>query len=101
MPSQFTSEESNEDANQLGKKLGIELISVSIEDIVNSYDSTLSNLFAGKEKILLKKIFNQEPEVQYYGLFKQVWSYGSYNGNKSEVSVGFQLYTEICGVFSS
>ena len=50
MPSQFTSEESNEDANQLGKKLGIELISVSIKDIVNSYDSTLSNLFAGKEK---------------------------------------------------
>ena len=41
MPSQFTSDESNEDANQLGKKLGIELISVSIKDIVNSYLSLI------------------------------------------------------------
>ncbi len=102
MPSQFTSEESNEDANQLGKKLGIELISVSIKDIVNSYDSTLSNLFAGKEKDITEENIQSRTRGAILMAYSNKFGHMVVtNGNKSEVSVGYStLYGDMCGGFS-
>ena len=89
MPSQFTSEESNEDANQLGKKLGIELISVSIKDIVNSYDSTLSNLFAGKEKDITEENIQSRTRGAILMAYSNKFGHMVVtNGNKSEVASG-------------
>ena len=102
MPSQFTSEESNDDANQLGKKLGIELISVSIKDIVNSYDSTLSNLFAGKEKDITEENIQSRTRGAILMAYSNKFGHMVVtNGNKSEVSVGYStLYGDMCGGFS-
>ena len=102
MPSQFTSEESNEDANQLGKKLGIKLISVSIKDIVNSYDRTLSNLFAGKEKDITEENIQSRTRGTILMAYSNKFGHMVVtNGNKSEVSVGYStLYGDMCGGFS-
>jgi NAD+ synthase len=102
MPSKFTSDDSNNDATQLGKNLDVEIRSIAIEDIVNSYESTLEPLFANKEK----DITEENIQSRARGMLLMAYSnkFGHMvvtNGNKSEVSVGYStLYGDMCGGFS-
>ena len=102
MPSQFTSDESNIDANLLGKNLGIELLSISIQDIVNSYDNTLSDLFADKEKDITEENIQSRTRGAILMAYSNKFGHMVVtNGNKSEVSVGYStLYGDMCGGFS-
>ena len=102
MPSQFTSDESNIDANLLGKNLGIDLISISIQDIVNSYDNTLSDLFADKEKDITEENIQSRTRGAILMAYSNKFGHMVVtNGNKSEVSVGYStLYGDMCGGFS-
>mgnify|MGYP003327273459 CR=1 FL=1 len=102
MPSKFTSDDSNNDATQLGKNLDVETSSIAIEDIVNSYESTLEPLFANREK----DITEENIQSRARGMLLMAYSnkFGHMvvtNGNKSEVSVGYStLYGDMCGGFS-
>ena len=58
MPSKFTSDDSNNDATELGKKLNIQTNSIAIEDIVSSYESTLSSLFENREKDITEEKYS-------------------------------------------
>ena len=102
MPSQFTSDESNIDANLLGKNLGIDLLSISIQDIVNSYDNTLSDLFANKEKDITEENIQSRTRGAILMAYSNKFGHMVVtNGNKSEVSVGYStLYGDMCGGFS-
>mgnify|MGYP003304439150 CR=1 FL=1 len=102
MPSQFTSDESNIDANLLGKNLEIELLSISIQDIVNSYDNTLSDLFADKDKDITEENIQSRTRGAILMAYSNKFGHMVVtNGNKSEVSVGYStLYGDMCGGFS-
>ena len=102
MPSQFTSDESNIDANLLGKNLGIDLLSISIQDIVDSYDNTLSDLFADKEKDITEENIQSRTRGAILMAYSNKFGHMVVtNGNKSEVSVGYStLYGDMCGGFS-
>ena len=102
MPSKFTSDDSNNDATQLGKNLNVDTRSIAIEDIVNSYESSLEPLFENKEK----DITEENIQSRARGMLLMAYSnkFGHMvvtNGNKSEVSVGYStLYGDMCGGFS-
>ena len=102
MPSQFTSDESNIDANLLGKNLGIDLLSISIQDIVNSYDNSLSDLFADKEIDITEENIQSRTRGAILMAYSNKFGHMVVtNGNKSEVSVGYStLYGDMCGGFS-
>ena len=65
MPSQFTSDESNIDANLLGKNLGIDLLSILFKILLIHTTIHFQIFSQTKKKILLRRIFNQGQEEQY------------------------------------
>ena len=102
MPSKFTSSESNEDANKLGENLGIELKSISIEEIVKAYDSTLDPLFKDSKKDITEENIQSRARGSLLMAYSNKFGHMVLtNGNKSEVSVGYStLYGDMCGGFS-
>jgi len=102
MPSKFTSNASNEDADQLGKNLGIGLESISIEEIVKAYDTTLASIFKGSEKDITEENIQSRSRGSLLMAYSNKFGHMVLtNGNKSEVSVGYStLYGDMCGGFS-
>ena len=102
MPSKYTSIESNTDASELGNNLGIELMNISINDIVNSYDKTLNDLFSGTEKDITEENIQSRTRGAILMAYSNKFGHMVItNGNKSEVSVGYStLYGDMCGGFS-
>ena len=102
MPSKYTSDESNTDASELGNNLGIELMNISINDIVNSYDNTLNDLFSGTEKDITEENIQSRTRGAILMAYSNKFGHMVItNGNKSEVSVGYStLYGDMCGGFS-
>ena len=102
MPSKFTSNASNEDADLLGKNLGIGLESISIEEIVKAYDITLDPIFKGAEKDITEENIQSRARGSLLMAYSNKFGHMVLtNGNKSEVSVGYStLYGDMCGGFS-
>jgi len=102
MPSKYTSIESNTDASELGDNLGIELMNISINEIVNSYDNTLNDLFSGTEKDITEENIQSRTRGAILMAYSNKFGHMVItNGNKSEVSVGYStLYGDMCGGFS-
>ena len=102
MPSKYTSIESNKDASELGNNLGIELMNISINEIVNSYDNTLNDLFSGTEKDITEENIQSRTRGAILMAYSNKFGHMVItNGNKSEVSVGYStLYGDMCGGFS-
>ena len=102
MPSKFTSNASNEDADQLGKNLGIGLESISIEEIVKAYDITLDPIFKGSKKDITEENIQSRARGSLLMAYSNKFGHMVLtNGNKSEVSVGYStLYGDMCGGFS-
>ena len=102
MPSKITSNESNEDANKLGKNLDIELESISIEGIVKAYDNTLDPLFKESKKDITEENIQSRTRGSLLMAYSNKFGHMVLtNGNKSEVSVGYAtLYGDMCGGFS-
>jgi NAD+ synthase len=102
MPSKFTSNESNEDANELGNNLGIGLERISIEEIIKAYDSTLDPLFKESKQDITEENIQSRTRGSLLMAYSNKFGYMVLtNGNKSEVSVGYStLYGDMCGGFS-
>ena len=102
MPSKFTSNTSNEDADQLGKNLEIGLESISIEEIVKAYDITLDPIFKGSKKDITEENIQSRARGSLLMAYSNKFGHMVLtNGNKSEVSVGYStLYGDMCGGFS-
>ncbi len=102
MPSEFTSEESLDDAAGCAEMLGVRLDSVSIAPAVDAFDTMLHDLFAGTEPNEAEE--NIQARARGMTLMALSNKFGSMvlsTGNKSEMSVGYAtLYGDMCGGYS-
>lgn len=102
MPSPYTSRESREDAYALAGNLGIRVTEVSIDDIFQSYLSTLEKGFRG----LPRDVTEENLQARIRGNILMAFSnnFGWLvltTGNKSEMSVGYAtLYGDMAGGFA-
>ena len=102
MPSQYTSSESNEDAEELAKNLGIETFILPIKDIFNAYIEELKPIFEGTKPGHAEE--NLQARIRGNFLMALSNKFGWIvlaTGNKSEMSVGYAtLYGDMVGGFA-
>ena len=102
MPSEFSSQHSIDDAEQLGKNLGIELLTIPIEEVFNAYKNSLSQAFRGTEPNVAEE--NLQARVRGNFLMALSNKFGWLvlsTGNKSEISTGYcTLYGDMAGGFA-
>jgi NAD+ synthase len=102
LPSRFTSEASQTDADLCAQRLGIQLDTLPIGDIVDAIERTLAPVFAGRPR----DITEENVQARARGLLLMAMSnkFSSMlltTGNKSEMSVGYAtLYGDMCGGYS-
>ncbi len=102
MPSQYTSEASNEDAEELAKNLGIETFVLPIKDIFDAYLEELKPIFEGTKPGHAEE--NLQARIRGNFLMALSNKFGWIviaTGNKSEMSVGYAtLYGDMVGGFA-
>jgi NAD+ synthase (glutamine-hydrolysing) len=102
MPSRFTSKESEEDARELAKNLGINMLEVPIDGIYKAYMSTFETLFKGRKEDITEE--NIQARIRGNILMALSNKFGWLvltTGNKSEMSVGYAtLYGDMAGGFA-
>jgi NAD+ synthase len=102
LPSRFTSEDSQTDADLSARALGITLDTIPIAEVVEAVEHALAPLFAG----LTRDVTEENIQARARGLLLMAVSnkFGSMlltTGNKSEMSVGYAtLYGDMCGGYS-
>ncbi len=102
MPSQFSSEGSVLDAQQLSENLGNRFEIIPIRNIFDQYTSSLSSLFEGREfNIAEENIQARSRAVLLMGISNKLGNILINTSNKSEMSVGYStLYGDLCGSLS-
>ena len=99
MPSPYTSQESLEDALLLAHNLGVKTITISITEIMQSYDAELACAFRGLPKDVTEE--NIQARIRGNLLMALSNKYGSIlltTGNKSELAVGYcTIYGDMSG----
>jgi NAD+ synthase (glutamine-hydrolysing) len=102
MPSRYTSKESEEDAGELAKNLGINMLEVPIDGIYMAYIATFEPLFKGcKEDIAEENIQARIRGNILMALSNKFGWLVLTTGNKSEMSVGYAtLYGDMAGGFA-
>ena len=102
MPSEFSSKGSIEDSEQLGKNLGIELLTIPITDVFHAYNRTLKNAFKSVKPDVTEE--NLQARIRGNYLMSLSNKFGWLvlsTGNKSEVSTGYcTLYGDMAGGFA-
>ncbi|GAB4336262.1 MAG: NAD+ synthase [Calditrichia bacterium] len=102
MPSEYTSRESKEDAQQLAENLGIEFHEIPITPFFHTFLEQLNPYFKGKEPDITEE--NIQARIRGTILMSLSNKFGWLvlaTGNKSEVSVGYcTLYGDMVGGFS-
>jgi NAD+ synthase (glutamine-hydrolysing) len=102
MPSRYTSRESEEDARELAKNLGINMLEVPIDGIYKAYISTFEPLFEGRKEDTTEE--NIQARIRGNILMALSNKFGRLvltTGNKSEMSVGYAtLYGDMAGGFA-
>ncbi len=102
MPSQYTSQESTEDAAQLAKNLGIRLDTLSITPLFASFRALLADSFKGRTEDVTEE--NLQSRIRGNIMMALSNKFGSLvltTGNKSEMSVGYAtLYGDMAGGFA-
>jgi NAD+ synthase len=102
LPSRFTSDESQIDAELSAARLGIRLETISIGEAVAAIERVLKPLFAGRERDMTEE--NIQARVRGLLLMAISNKFRSMlltTGNKSEMSVGYAtLYGDMCGGYS-
>ncbi len=102
MPSQYTSKESIEDAEELARNLGIETFILPIKDIFNAYLNELKPIFEGTQPGHAEE--NLQARIRGNFLMALSNKFGWIvlaTGNKSEMSVGYAtLYGDMVGGFA-
>jgi NAD+ synthase (glutamine-hydrolysing) len=102
MPSRFSSEGTRSDARQLAENLGVDFRELPIEPIVETFEATLAESFAGLDRDLTEE--NLQARVRGVLLMalsnKHGWLVVA-TGNKSELAVGYAtLYGDMVGGFA-
>lgn len=102
MPSRYTSEESREDAHGHAANLGIDMITVPIDDVFGSYLKTLSPYFKGMESDITEENLQARTRGNILMAFSNKFGWLVLTtGNKSEMSVGYAtLYGDMAGGFA-
>lgn len=99
MPSPYSSKGSIEDSAALAKNLGIKTITITIADIMKSFDSGLADAFRGRETDVTEE--NIQARIRGNLLMALSNKYGSVlltTGNKSELAVGYcTIYGDMSG----
>jgi len=102
MPSQYSSKASKEDAETLAKNLGIEFLTVPIQDIFEGYLKTLTKVFMKRKSDVTEE--NIQARIRGNILMAISNKFGWLvltTGNKSEMSVGYAtLYGDMAGGFA-
>src|SRR5438552_12942020 len=102
MPSEFSSRGSVEDSEQLGKNLGIELLTIPLTGVFNAYKETLKAAFKGAKADVTEE--NLQARIRGNYLMSLSNKFGWLvlsTGNKSEVSTGYcTLYGDMAGGFA-
>lgn len=99
MPSQYSSDHSVADAEQLAKNLGMRYDIVPIKDVFTSFETQLSPLFAGKQADLTEENIQARIRGTLLMAYSNKFSNILLNtSNKSENAVGYgTLYGDMCG----
>ena len=102
MPSAVTSERSRADAEELAKRLGIRMMTVPIQPVVDAFGSVLGAAFAGSAPDVTEE--NLQARARGNVLMALSNKFGWLvltTGNKSELSVGYcTLYGDMAGGFA-
>jgi NAD+ synthase len=102
LPSRFTSQDSQDDAEAEARRLGVQLDTIPIAGVVEAVERTLAPTFAGRDR----DITEENIQARARGLLLMAVSnkFGAMlltTGNKSEMSVGYAtLYGDMCGGYS-
>ncbi len=102
MPSPYSSTDTQQDARALAAALGVRAHELPIEDVMDAYERTLSDEFAGREADLTEE--NLQARIRGNLLMALSNKFGWLvltTGNKSEMSVGYTtLYGDLAGGFA-
>jgi NAD+ synthase (glutamine-hydrolysing) len=102
MPSRYSSEETRSDARLLAENLGTDFRELPIGAVVDAFDSSLAESFAGREPDLTEE--NLQARIRGVLLMALSNKFGWLvvaTGNKSELSVGYAtLYGDMAGGFA-
>lgn len=102
MPSKYSSTESGEDAAELAKNLGTELLTIPINSTFESYLKMMKRPFTGMKEDITEE--NLQARIRGNILMALSNKYGWLvltTGNKSEMSVGYAtLYGDMAGGFA-
>jgi NAD+ synthase len=102
LPSRFTSDASQDDAEDCAKLLGVGLETLAIKDTVTALEATLAPLFAGRQRDITEENLQARARgVLLMALSNKFGWMVLTTGNKSEMSVGYAtLYGDMCGGYS-
>jgi NAD+ synthase (glutamine-hydrolysing) len=102
MPSEFSSRGSVEDSEQLGKNLGIELLTVPIHDVLESFTTALKPAFKGSKPDVTEENIQARIRGTYLMALSNKFGWLVLStGNKSEISTGYcTLYGDMAGGFA-
>jgi NAD+ synthase (glutamine-hydrolysing) len=99
MPSRYSSKGSVDDAAELARNLGIQTMELPISGIMQTYEATLADAFAGRKPDVTEE--NIQSRIRGNLLMALSNKFGSLlltTGNKSEMSVGYcTLYGDMNG----
>jgi len=102
MPSEFSSRGSIEDSEQLGRNLGMELLTIPISDVFEVFKAALASAFKGAKPDVAEE--NLQARIRGNVLMSLSNKFGWLvfsTGNKSEISTGYcTLYGDMAGGFS-
>jgi NAD+ synthase (glutamine-hydrolysing) len=102
MPTRFSSEATQKDAEILAKNLGINFVSINIEELYTNYLSTLADVFDSMQPDVTEE--NIQARIRGNILMSISNKFGCMvlaTGNKSEISTGYcTLYGDMAGGFS-
>lgn len=102
MPSPYTSKDSLEDAALACKELGVKLDNIPIDPLMDAFEETLKNMFAGQAADTTEEnIQARSRGTILMALSNKFGNMVVSTGNKSEMSVGYStLYGDMCGGFN-
>lgn len=102
MPSKYTSDDSNDDALETARLLGIRTDTVSIRPGVDAFDAMLGNVFAGLEPNVAEENIQSRLRGNILMAISNKIGWIVLNtSNKSETAVGYTtLYGDMCGAYS-
>ena len=99
MPSPFSSDHSRDDSIQLAANLDIELITISIDNVMEEYDTILQESFSGCERDITEE--NIQARIRGNILMAFSNKFGCLvlsTGNKTELALGYcTLYGDMSG----